>query len=709
MKKTVYFVSQIILLFTVLVIFSPALSAQAESSATSFNLQETGSEGSISGHVYQADGVTPVEGATVLAWNDTGYGDDLTGADGSYSIDGLTSGDYTVGVQAEGYLQQQYDSPVSVTAPDDTPDINFSLDALGSISGHVYQSDGVTPIEGAQVLAWNDYHGNSGLTSSDGSYTITLLPSGDYEVQVTANGYLTENHYEAVTVSAPDNTPDIDFVLSTGGSISGYVYEDDGSTPVAGAMVEAGDAATQSSGQDITGADGRYSITGLPSGDYEVQVTANGYPVHVYDSPVSVTPPDDTSGINFYLRVNGSISGRVLTADGVTPMDGAWVSAWDENTGFSGGDETNDGYYTITGLPTGDYEVTAAAAGYRTEVFNGPVSVTAPYDTPRINFNLYLVGSISGHVYDADGVTPLEGAVVCARDENTGFSGSDMTDNNGLYAITGLPSGRYEVKAESDGYLTKLYSSLVSVTAPDDTSGINFSLDVVGSVSGHVYEADGITPVEDAAVCVWNDYHGSSNHTGPDGSYNVTGLPTGNYHVRVTASGYRTEDYPESVNITAPNDTPGIDFTLEFTGSISGYVYQADGITPVAGAMVEAWNAATNSYGMDITDTDGSYTVTGLPTGNYQVRVTAIGYRTEDYPESVSVTAPQDTPGIDFRMGYKPGDANDDGDINAADVTSIIRMILALDDEHPNADANQDGVVNVNDVTQVVRTILGLD
>ena len=59
-----------------------------------------------------------------------------------------------------------------------------------------------------------------------------------------------------------------------------------------------------------------------------------------------------------------------------------------------------------------------------------------------------------------------------------------------------------------------------------------------------------------------------------------------------------------------------------------------------------------------------------------------------------------------FKTIY-PGDANNDDDINANDITTIERIILELETETPGADANQDGEINVLDITQTEIFIMG--
>ena len=133
------------------------------------------------------------------------------------------------------YYQETSDyqqaSRVAVVSGLVTADINFTLDAGGGISGVVYQVDGVTPIANAHVWA-NSYDGGGGngyaRTDSDGRYTITGLPAGDYRVEAAAGsqGFMREYYQETsdyqlasrVSVVSGQTTPDIDFTLNAGGS-----------------------------------------------------------------------------------------------------------------------------------------------------------------------------------------------------------------------------------------------------------------------------------------------------------------------------------------------------------------------------------------------------------------------------------------------------------------------------------------------------------
>ncbi len=79
----------------------------------------------------------------------------------------------------------------------------------------------------------------STITKSDGSYSISDLKEGNYIVAAEANGYITQffngvyNDKKASKVSLDSEriATNIDFSLKVGGSITGHIYDSDGSIP----------------------------------------------------------------------------------------------------------------------------------------------------------------------------------------------------------------------------------------------------------------------------------------------------------------------------------------------------------------------------------------------------------------------------------------------------------------------------------------------
>jgi hypothetical protein len=83
-----------------------------------------------------------------------------------------------------------------------------------------------------------------------------------------------------------------------------------------------------------------------------------------------------------------------------------------------------------------------------------------------------------------------------------------------------------------------------------------------GSIAGRVTaEADG-SPVEGAAVTAYRgDDEVTSTATEADGTYVLSGLPTGRYRVEVSAPGFQDADM-DDVAVSAGQETSGVDFVL---------------------------------------------------------------------------------------------------------------------------------------------------
>ena len=690
--------------------------------------------GSIAGAVTEEDGVTPVGDAFVHAthYDTGGY---VSGAhvaqDGTFVVEGLPPGDYRVEawVPDETGLAREFFNDttdwmqaarVTVVGGQTTPNIGFALSAGGSISGTVYGSDGVTPVANADV--WADSYnccggGNGTRTASDGTYTIAGLVAGDYRVQVHApdQGFAVEIYDDAanwdaatrVSVTSAQTTAGVDFVLATGGSISGTVYGADGVTPVADADVWADIYDCCGGGNGTrTASDGTYTVQGLAPGDYRVQVRApgQGFVYQLYDgttdwsqaAPVTVSSGASTTGIDFSLAAGGAVSGTVYQADGVTPVADAdvWAEAYDCCGGGNGTRTASDGTYLIEGLSAGDYrvQVHAPEQGLAAQFYDGTtdrsaafrVTVTAGQATGSIDFVLQTGGSVSGTVYEADGVTPVANADVWAESYDCcGVGNGTRTASDGTYAIEGLPPGAYrlQVDASDRGLVRQFYdgttdwglATVATVTTGQDTPNIDFTLSAGGSISGTVYEADGTTPVANADV--WAESYdccggGNGTRTASDGTYVIDGLGSGDYRVQVHAAeqGLAGEFYDDvgnwgqanRVSVTAGQTVAGIDFLLSAGGSISGAVYETDGVTPVAGANL--WASAfdgSGGYGWAMSNADGSYAIEGLASGSYRVEVEAGGLVRQIYDNTsqwhlataVGVSEGQDTPGIDFTLG----------------------------------------------------------
>jgi hypothetical protein len=159
----------------------------------------------------------------------------------------------------------------------------------------------------------------------------------------------------------------------------------------------------------------------------------------------------------------------------------------------------------------------------------------------------------------------------------------------------------------------------------------------------------------------------TSTITDINGSYNITGLQSGSYAIRVEPLSPNLMLTSTSVFINA-GQTSILDFTLQTVGSIAGNITDADGI-PIPNVSLYLSGYETARYR---TDDTGHYVIPRLQAGTYTVNVDASETIFTDASATVSVVLGQTTT-LDFILPVFPGgqiggtvtDANGNGVYNA--------------------------------------------
>ena len=191
-----------------------------------------------------------------------------------------------------------------------------SAAAQGSITGTVTYTDTGGPA--SQVLV-NVYDVQRrpvtiAYTLADGSYSV-LLAAGTYYVFALQSGYVPQV-YSGIPCAAEDCFADylgvlgtpvsvgiapvrVDFALDRGATLTGKVTRASDGTPVSGVQIELTDSSTsfiRDSAQ--SGADGIYSIGGLPPGSYLARTFGGPSDLSsvVYGGPACPRPPRAISG-----------------------------------------------------------------------------------------------------------------------------------------------------------------------------------------------------------------------------------------------------------------------------------------------------------------------------------------------------------------------------------------------------------------------------
>jgi len=321
-----------------------------------------------------------------------------TGATGEYTISGLASGEYKIEFNPVGqdYLHQYYDgaesssqaASVSVSAGSITTGIDAALPAGGEITGQVTSASGNAALAGIGVCA----QGSSGgwipacaTSNANGEYTLEGLATGEYKIEFypdDGTNYLAQYYKDKssfaqatpVSVTAGATTTAIDASMVLGGQISGKTTNASTKAAIGGIEVCAeptDDELLLSQPCSTSGADGEYTILGLPTGQYKVEfnpAVAQNYLAQFYvgqstyaeATPVSVTAGATTSTIDAAMIVGGEITGTVSEASTKAPISGIEVcSAPSEDESFFYRCTTTNasGEYTIVALDGGNYDV----------------------------------------------------------------------------------------------------------------------------------------------------------------------------------------------------------------------------------------------------------------------------------------------------------------------------------------------------------------
>ncbi|GEM_PF-963475 len=144
----------------------------------------------ISGEITDGIDGHKIKGAQVSI-DDTLLTSGDTDIDGTYTLENISPGTYTLSVSHECYGQAA--APVSVDTGDYLQqDIVITPSSTGILKGHVYDRFSGNPVADATVKA---DHGATTTTDSSGYYTITLPAECSTNISYKAEGYITSTHY----------------------------------------------------------------------------------------------------------------------------------------------------------------------------------------------------------------------------------------------------------------------------------------------------------------------------------------------------------------------------------------------------------------------------------------------------------------------------------------------------------------------------------
>ena len=592
--------------------------------------------GSLGGTIVDAATASPISGATIDVLQGFILIASLTSQDdGTYSIGGLPPATYTIRVSHESYQTAVQGAMIYQNVQTTS---NFALHANpGTIEGTVSDIDTGQPIPGAYV---NFVQGitllGTAVSDDNGGYSMSSLAPGDYVVQALAEGYGTKTLGATVTAGG---TAQVSFALSKAtGTIIGTVRDAQTANPIGGAIIGLFQN-SQVMTFSLTAPDGTYTLTDVAPGTYLVRVRAAGYQSSFEGA---IVPADQTVEVDFSIRSTvATISGNVSNTSS-TPIAGASIQVLLGSQIITTVLTDMNGDYVVPDLAPGPYSMTVTARGYQIQV----AGVVAPASNENFIMRAASpVPSVQGNVYDVGSGAPIPGSLLEIMQNGVVITNC-VADSGGAYTISGLADGTYTIQASANDYQTA-GQGLVVQSGTTATSNFYLIYDA-GALRGTITDATTHNPIAEAIVqASIGGKIASTVITNSNGQYLFTDMTVGNYIINVTATGYQTTNQGA---IVLNNQTAILNVALlPGGGTIEGYVTDASA-QGISGASI-ALMQANIIIQRGTTDTNGHYTMSGLPPGSYVARATASGYQIQTKGAFIYNNT---TTSLDFTMSSNP-------------------------------------------------------
>jgi hypothetical protein len=418
-----------------------------------------------------------------------------------------------------------------------------------------------------------------------------------------------------------------------------------------------------------TDENGRYRITGLPSGRYGIYATEPALTsLEEVVREISLEGDEVHNRVDFALVRGGVITGRVSDTDGHPIVEELIIVMALSEAGhprpFYSNQQimrTDDqGVYRVYGIPPGHYTISIGEGGgspyrrldqgqtYYPHTYHPGVSESAKAKIIELAEGVVISGiditvgkgqqtyAASGRIIDAETDKPQPGIKL-------GYGGNAMSifgkqsDENGGFRITGLMPGRYSVFAGCEG---DYYSDQIEFDITDrNVNGLEIRRHRGASISGKVVIEGATDPtvlgkLRTLSVNATSKAGNTGSMVDPDGTYYFCGLRPG--LVRMTISmGQQTgfwlarierngDDLRNGIEVSAGDHVTDVRLVVTYaTGVIRGQIVTENFELPkgvrlqISGRRLGEEGQPTHLFAE--TDERGRFSMEGLAAGEYEL------------------------------------------------------------------------------------------
>ena len=483
---------------------------------------------------------------------------------------------------------------------------------------------------GAQLNAAATQSGNST------NYSVEVSEDGTYEVTATISkdNVVLDTEKESISVAGIDNEkPVIDSIEQT--------EEKDGSK-ISFKVTDANAVNVLFNGTTIAAnADGSYSVTGIPAGDYTI--TATDAAGNTATQKVTVTEKQQAPTVTVPSNTVSSADGQTATTTITVDPHGSSVSAVEPKESGAQVTRTAENQYQFTATANGSYtvEVTTAdnlSASVALQVTGIEEKTNEP---PVIQLGEQQLDAAMTEVTIPVTVSDPDGS---AADVTLTASGGSLTGEGGSYTFTATANGSYTFTAvDKDGnqatanaYVEKIIGNI----APAIRAG---QPQVSAGTATAAITAD---PNGGAAITSVTGSEGCTVAPQGDGSYLLTTSANGTY--TVTATNELGKTAQTTVTVSGIDNTPPAigEPTVSYsedrkTATVSLSVTDEGGVASVTFAGIEM-SASGGSYQASVSQ-NGSYTVVAVDQAGNQQSATVQVSGIDLTPPSIQVMSANNT------------------------------------------------------------------
>ena len=531
-----------------------------------------------------------------------------------------------------------------------------------TFSGRVVDNDGL-PVAAAEVLYSIGSNSSESATRTgvDGRFRFEFprpeLKKWD-RVSIVATH---PDHAIGWRNLQPQSTTDVEIQLATPGIISGKITNEAGE-PIQNAEVHIQYLFPSNSmlGEDRVGLGGEIIPTPPAKTDVNGEFVLRGLPQDVkinleikgpgYAQELHFTVPVGTEGLEFRLKPEGRIEGRLTYADTGAPVKNASVAleSIDPTTGGGWVSVDANGNYLLANLPAGMYNLNLyeGPEGW-TAIAKELIRVAEGQTVSNVDLTLIRGGIITGRVTDQNTNEPIADHYIsfhdAARPESQAAVHGTETDKTGAYHFRAAPGRTLVYTSAPEGYQDigriKKYVDVVE----SGTVSVDFQFSKGIELIGRILKTTG-EPVAGARVTDvdWYREYGNSDELG---TFTIGGLRSGQkLSLRAEHSGLRLRGQVE-VEVQ-PDASVEIQVEQYQRVKVSGRVISREGEPmPSVNINLMRWDSQRHR-GQDttvtVTDGDGRFREIELIVGDeYVISANAEGYRkaeTEMFTAAVEMT-----------------------------------------------------------------------